>query len=59
MLIRLFTEGVPGIGELMLALFMPPNFYSHFDANSWYHYIISSQSRSYPSRPYNFNFNFW
>ncbi len=43
----IFTVGVPGIGELMLSSFLPPNFYSHFDANSWYQYITSHCNPSY------------
>ncbi len=39
---EIFTAGVPGIGKLMLALFLPPNFYSHFDENSWYQNTTSA-----------------
>ncbi len=32
----LLLEGVPGVGELMLASFPPLNFFHCFAANNWY-----------------------
>ncbi len=33
-------EGIPGIGELMLASFPPPNFFNDFEYDSWYFSIF-------------------
>ncbi len=41
----IIVEGVPGIGELMLASFPPKKFFLNFDAKSWYPHTLLTISQ--------------